>query len=94
MHTNDKCVQEPITTITSRSTMPYYSMENDADYADYVTQLEKPVQDLMSKVRQLKSDNRGKKSSKDELRRTYRWTKANLVFLDQVISFAKEYLFP
>ena len=85
-------MQEPIiTTITSRSTMPNYYME---DNADYVAQLGKQAQDLRNKMRQLRSDHRGKKSSKDELRRMYRWTETNLMFSDQVITFRKEYLFP
>jgi hypothetical protein len=51
------------------------------------------LHELRNKVRQLKSDNGGG-SSKDELRRTYQWTEADLMFSDQVITFAKEYLFP
>ena len=72
-------------------------MDNDnysSDGANYVTQLENKLHELRNEVRRLKSDNRGKKSSKDELRRTYRWTEADLMFSDQVITFAKEYLFP
>jgi hypothetical protein len=72
-------------------------MDNDnysSDGANYVTLLENKLHELRNEVRRLKSDNRGKKSSKDELRRTYRWTEADLMFSDQVITFAKEYLFP
>ena len=72
-------------------------MDNDnysSDGANYVTQLENKLHELRNEVRRLKSDNRGKISSKDELRRTYRWTEADLMFSDQVITFAKEYLFP
>ena len=65
-----------------------------SDGANYVTYLEVQLHELRNKVRQLKSEKRGKKSSKDELRRTYRWTEADLMFSDQVITFAKEYLFP
>ena len=65
-----------------------------SDGANYVTLLENKLHELRNEVRRLKSDNRGKKSSKDELRRTYRWTEADLMFSDQVITFAKEYLFP
>ena len=65
-----------------------------SDSANYVTLLENKLHELRNEVRRLKSDNRGKKSSKDELRRTYRWTEADLMFSDQVITFAKEYLFP
>ena len=72
-------------------------MDNDnysSDGANYVTLLENKLHELRNEVRRLKSDNRGKKSSKDELRRTYRWTEADLMFSNQVITFAKEYLFP
>lgn len=72
-------------------------MDNDnysSDGANYVTLLENKLHELRNEVRRLKSDNRGEKSSKDELRRTYRWTEADLMFSDQVITFAKEYLFP
>ena len=65
-----------------------------SDGANYVTLLENKLHELRNEVRRLKSDNRGKKSSKDELRRTYQWTEADLMFSDQVITFAKEYLFP
>ena len=65
-----------------------------SDGVNYVTLLENKLHELRNEVRRLKSDNRGKKSSKDELRRTYRWTEADLMFSDQVITFAKEYLFP
>ncbi len=64
------------------------------DGANYVTHLEVQLHELRNKVRRLKSENRGKKSSKDELRRTYRWREADLMFSDQVITFAKEYFFP
>ncbi len=68
-------------------------MMNDDNYTgdgtDYVTHLEDQLHELRNKVRRLKSDNRGKKSSKDELP-----TEADLMFSDQVITFAKEYLFP
>ena len=63
------------------------------DDTDYVTHLEHQVLELRNKVRLLKSDNRGGKSSKDELWRTYQWTEANLMFSDQVITFTKEYCF-
>ena len=64
------------------------------DSTDYLTHLEDQLHELRNEVRWLKSDNRGKKSSKDELRRTHRWTEMDLMFSDQVITFAKEYLFP
>ena len=60
-----------------------------SDSANYVTHLENKLHGLRNEVRQLKSDNRGKKSSKDELRRTYLWTEADLMFSNQVITFAK-----
>lgn len=70
------------------------SIASSDDNVDYITQLENKVQELRNEVRRLKSDNRGGKSSKDELRKTYRWTEDDLMFSDQVIRFSKEYLFP
>ena len=56
--------------------------------ADYVTKLENEVHEM--------TDSREihEKSNKDELQRTYRWTEADLMFSEQVITFTKEYLFP
>ena len=63
------------------------------DDTDYVTHLEHQVLEFRNVVRQLKSEIGGG-SSKNELRRKYWWTEVDLMFSDQVITFAQEYLFP
>ena len=61
---------------------------------DYVARLESELQELRNEVRLLRSGCRGNRMSKAVLHKDYCLTKDDVLFLDDAMTFAAEYLFP
>ena len=61
---------------------------------EYVARLEREVAVLRNEVRLLKSNRRGNRTSKAELRQEYGLNEDDVLFSDDAMTFAAEYLFP
>jgi hypothetical protein len=61
---------------------------------DYISRLESELEELKNEVRVLLNSRRGNRTSKAELRKEYGLNEDDVLFSDDAMTFAAQYLFP